>query len=67
MICVDFAVGFFLDHLREIARSFFMWRIQPAVDAIHARFECLKKEVADLEARRERLLSGVTSPSHFED
>ena len=29
--------------------------------------ELLKKEVADLEGRRERLLSGVGGPSHFGD
>ena len=31
------------------------------------RIENLKKEVADLEARHEHLLSGVTGPSCFED
>ena len=56
-----------LDHLREITRSFFIRRIQPAVNAINTRFESLKKEAADLEARHERLLSSVTSLSHFED
>jgi len=37
------------------------------VDAIDARIKSLKKEVADLEARHERLLSGATGSSHFED
>ena len=56
-----------LDHLHQITWSFFIRRIQPAVNAINTRFESLKKEVADLEARHERLLSSVTSLSHFED
>ena len=58
---------FVLDHLREVARALFMRRVQPAVDAIDARIELLKKEVADLEGRRERLLSGVSGPSRFGD
>ena len=37
------------------------------MDAINARIESLKMEVADLEARCGCLLSGVTSSSHFED
>ena len=37
------------------------------MDAIDARIESLKKEVADLEAHREHLLSGVTGSSRFED
>ena len=44
-----------------------MRRVQPAVDATDARIELLKKEVADLEGRRERLLSDVSGPSHFGD
>lgn len=41
---------FLLDYLREVARAFFMKRIQPAVDAIDAHIESLKKEIANLEA-----------------
>ena len=37
------------------------------MDAIDAHIESLKKEVADLEGRRERLLFGATGSSHFED
>ena len=37
------------------------------MDAIDAHIEVLKKEMADLEARYERLLSSVVGPSHFED
>jgi len=37
------------------------------VDIIEAHIKILKKEVVDLEARRERLLSSVASPSHFRD
>ena len=44
-----------------------MKRVQPAVDAIDARIEILKKEVADLEGRRERLLSNIGGPSRFGD
>ena len=44
-----------------------MKKVQPAVDPINAHIEVLKKEVADLEARRELLLFGVASPSHFGD
>ena len=67
LINVGFAVEFILEHLREIARAFFMRRVRPAVEAIDARIELLKKEVADLEGRRERLLSGVGGPSRFGD
>ena len=66
-ISVGYALEFVLEHLREVARSFFMRRVQPAVDAIDARIELLKKEVADLEGRREHLLSGVSGPSRFGD
>ena len=44
-----------------------MRKIQPVVYAIDTRLEKLEKEVADLEARRECLLSSVTGPSHFKD
>ena len=67
LIKVGFAVEFMLDHLREIAQAFFKKKVQPVVDAINARIEALKKEVADLEARRDRLLSGVASISRFGD
>ena len=67
LISVGFAVEFVLHHLREVARAFFMRRVQPAVKAIDAHIELLKKEVADLEGCHERLLSGVSGPSHFGD
>jgi len=67
LISVGFAVGFILDHLREVARALFMRRVQLAVDAIDARIEILKKEVADLEGRREHLLFGEGGPSRFGD
>ena len=67
LISVGFAVEFILEHLREIARALFMRRVQPAVEAIDARIELLKKEVADLEGCRERLLSSVGGPSRFGD
>ena len=67
LIRVGFAMEFLLDHLREIAQAFFMNKVQPAVDAIDARIEVWKKELADLESRRERLLSSVTGPSRFGD
>ena len=44
-----------------------MRRVQPAVDAIDTRIEILKKEMADLEGRRECLLSGIGGPSRFGD
>ena len=44
-----------------------MRRVQPAIDAIDTRIETLKKEVTDLEGRREHLLSGIGGPSHFGD
>ena len=44
-----------------------MRRVQSAVDAIDAWIEILKKEVADLEGRRERLLSNIGGPNRFED
>ena len=64
---MGFVVEFILEHLREIARALFVRRVQPAVEAIDARIELLKKEVADLEGRRERLLSGIGGPSRFRD
>ena len=67
LISVGFAVEFVLEHLREVALAFFMRKVQLAVDAIDARIELLKKEVADLEGRRECLLSGVSGPSRFRD
>ena len=63
----DQSVEFLLYHLREIAQAFFMKKVQPAMDAIDTYIESLKKEVADLEAHRERLLSGVTGSNCFED
>ena len=44
-----------------------MRRVRPAVEAIDARIELLKKEVADLEGRRKRFLSGIGGPSRFGD
>ena len=67
LISVGFAIEFVLDHLREVARALFMRRVQPAVDAIDACIQLFKKEVADLEGHRERLLSGVGGPSRFGD
>ena len=67
LISVGFTVEFILDHLREIARAFFMKNIQPVVDAINTRIETLKKEVADLEGRRERLLASIGGSSRFGD
>ena len=67
LIRVGFVVEFMLDHLREIARAFFMKKVWPAVDAIDTCIEALKKEVVDFEARRERLLFGVAGLSRFKD
>ena len=67
VISMGFAVEFILEHLREIARAFFMRRVRPAVEAIDVRIELLKKEVANLEGRRECLLSGIGGPSRFGD
>ena len=67
LISVGFAMEFVLDHLCEVARAFFIKRIQPTVDVINAQIEILKKEVADLEGCRERLLSSIGGPSCFGD
>ena len=64
---MGFAVEFILDHLREIARAFFIRRVQLAVDAIDTRIEALRKEVVDLEGRRKRLLSSIGGSSRFGD
>ena len=64
---MGFVVEFVLDHLCEVARAFFMRRVQPTVDAIDARIEILKKEVADLEGLCECLLSSINGPSSFGD
>lgn len=67
LICVDFDMGFLLEHLHEIARVFFRRKVQLAVDAIDTRIESLKKETTDLEARHECLLSGVIALDCFQD
>ena len=64
---MSFTVEFVLDHLREVARAFFMKRVQPAVNAIDVRIKILKKEVADFEGRRKSLLSSIGGPSRFGD
>ena len=64
---MGFAVEFILDHHCEVTRAVFMRRVQPAIDAIDARIEVLKSEAADLEGRRERLLSSIGGPSRFGD
>ena len=66
LISVGFAVESILDHLREIARAFFMKKVQPAIDAIDTQIEALKKEVADLKGRRECLLASIGGSSRFE-
>ena len=43
---MSFAVEFILDHLCKVARAVFMRRVQPAIDAIDAQIEILKKEAA---------------------
>ena len=67
LVNVRFAVEFILDHFREIARAFFMRRVQPAVNAIDTRIEAMRKEVVDLEGRCERLLSSIGGSSRFGD
>ncbi|XP_065635828.1 uncharacterized protein LOC136070178 isoform X1 [Quercus suber] len=67
LVSVGFAVKFILDHLREIARAVFMRTVQPDVDAINSRLEILRKEVVDLEDRRERLISSTGGSNHFGD
>ena len=64
---MGFAVEFILDHLCEIARAFFMRRVQPTINTIDIHIEALKKEVADLEGRREHLLSNIGGFSRFGD
>lgn len=66
-ICVDFAVGFLIDHLCDIARALFIQKIQLVVDVIDTGIKKLNKEVANLEAHLERLLSGITAPNRFKD
>ena len=61
------AIELILDHFREIARAFFMRRVQPAVNAIDTRIEAMRKEVVDLEGRCERLLSSIGGSSRFGD
>jgi len=64
---VGFAVEFILDHLYEIAPTFFMKKVQPAVDAIDTQIETLKKKVADLDGRHERLLASIGGSNRFGD
>ena len=61
------AIELILDHFREIARAFFIKKVQLAIDTIDTRIEALRKEVADLEGRRERLLSSIGGSNHFGD
>ena len=44
-----------------------MKKVQLAVDAINTRIEILRKEVADLKGRRERLLASIGGSSQFGD
>lgn len=45
-----------------------MKKVQLAIDAIDSRLEVQRKEVADFEGRRKRLLSSIGgSSSHFGD
>ena len=44
-----------------------MKKVQPVVDTIDTRIETLKKEVADLEGRREHLLASIGGSSRFGD
>ena len=67
LISVGFAVEFIPDHLCEVTRALLFRRVQPAFDAIDARIKTLKKKVANLEGRRERLLSSIGGPSHLGD
>ena len=67
LISVGFAVEFIMDHHHEIAQAFFMMKVQPAIDAIDTCIKALRKEVVDLEGRRERLLSSIGGSSHFGD
>ena len=67
LVSVGFAVEFIVDHLHEVARFVFMARVQPAIDAIDTQHKTLKKEMADLEGRRERLFSSIGGPSRFRD
>lgn len=67
LVSVSFAVEFILDHLREIARAIFIRRVQPTVNAIDSHLEVLRNEVANLEGRRECLISSIGGSSHFGD
>ena len=67
LVSVGFAVEFILDHLREITRAVFMRKVQPTVDAIDSHLEVLRKEVADLEGHRKRLLSSIGGSGRFGD
>ena len=64
---MSFAVEFILDHLYEIALAFFMRKVEPTVDAIDTHIKALRKEVADLKGRRERLFTNIGRSSHFGD
>ena len=67
LVSMSFAVEFIFNHLREVARAFFMKKVQPTVDAINTRIEALRKEVVDLEGRREHLFSSIGGSSRFGD
>ena len=67
LVSVGFAVEFILDHLHEIAQTFFMKKVQPVVDAIDTRIKTLRKKVVDLEGRRERLLASIGGFNRFRD
>ena len=64
---MGFALEFILDDLREIARAFFMKKVQPAMDAIETHTKALRKEVADFKGCHECLLSSVGGCSRFRD
>ncbi|KAK9983660.1 hypothetical protein SO802_033185 [Lithocarpus litseifolius] len=67
LVSVGFAVEFILNHLHEIAQAFFMKKVQPTIDVTNTRIEALRKEVVDLEARNELILSSIGGSSRFGD
>ena len=48
LISVGFAVEFILEHLREIARAFFMRKVHPAIEAIDVRIGLIWRVAASI-------------------
>uniref|UniRef100_A0A2N9IYJ5 Uncharacterized protein n=1 Tax=Fagus sylvatica TaxID=28930 RepID=A0A2N9IYJ5_FAGSY len=58
-----FAVGFILDHLRDMARAVFNQRAKGVIENLNTQIVDLKKTFTELEFRRDQLVAGGLAPT----